>query len=142
MRKEVVLAIVIGLSLGLIIIFGVYTANQATQNQTGRFSTPTPNLTQSPTPQPASRLTLVSPQDGDVFTTDIATVSGQTQAGSQLIILTESEDLVVPLEENGYFAQTIKLAKGANFVQVISVNPEGNQETIKLNLVYTTALDD
>lgn len=139
MRKEVILAITIGLLLGLIITFGIYTANQAT-SKTDSVSDnqllPTPGTTNVTDSQ--ALITLVSPLDGEIFKVAEATISGKVKPGTQLIILSESEDLVVTIDKDNSFNQTVKLASGANLIELIAINGTDRQD-IKINLVYTTA---
>lgn len=135
MRKEVILAITIGLALGLIITFGVYTANKATQTNVVTGNAPTPVA--SVTPSPNTLFTLSSPSDGDILNTNSATISGKLKPGSQLIILDESEDLVVTPNPDGTFSQTIKLVSGANLIHLYAVGGDVRQEQ-QLNLVFST----
>lgn len=139
MRKEVTLAIIIGLILGLIITYGVYTANQATTPKNNLASGDNTSATPaaSVTPSPDTLFTLVSPTDGDIVDQNFATISGKLKVGSQMIVLSESEDLVVTPNTDGTFIQTVKLVTGANLIQITAVNGDIRQDQL-LNIVYST----
>lgn len=137
MRQEVILAIIIGLVLGLIITFGVYTANKSVNQSNNPPVKPTPV---SATPSPSTKndlVTISSPSDGDLIYTASATISGQIQENTQLIILSENEDLVVTPNEDLSFSQVVKLISGANLITITAIQGDQKQE-IFLNLVYTT----
>lgn len=137
MRQEVVLAVIIGLVLGIIITFGVYTANVSVKNQASVSPTPTQSqITPAPSTQ-NNLVTLTSPSDGDIINVPTATISGQVKAGVKLIILSEKEDLVVVPEENLSFNQIVKLEGGANLITITAILGDQKQE-IFLNLVYST----
>ena len=72
MRKEVVFAIIIGLVLGLVILYGVQLANNSARQAANTSATPTPEETLTPTPTPISGLMVASPNDHAVV--NIATI--------------------------------------------------------------------
>lgn len=136
MRKEVILAIIIGLLLGSVLVYGLHRANQAITPPDQQTS-----LSPSPTPTPAPLLTINSPFDGQIFTTNTATISGRTQPGNALIILTEEDELTPSLDQAGKFSQSIDLITGGNLIQVTAISPSGQRQDEFLNLVVTQKLD-
>lgn len=135
MKKEVLLAIIIGLIFGLVITFGIYQAN--------RYAMPSKQAEAAPTPTPTpnettSLVSLISPSDGDIFSVDVATISGTVQEGVFLTLLAEGQEFFVGSKDN-HFSVEIDLITGANLVQIIALTAEGQRQEIKLNLVYTTA---
>lgn len=140
MRKEVVFAIVLGISLGLILAFGVYQANKAT-NTTPKVAqnsnTPTPSVTQAPND---SLLNVVNPQDGQIYNQSIATVSGSTRADNMLTVISENDELFVKPNPDGTFEAQISLDSGLNNIQVTAITPQGQKQAVNLKVVYTTAV--
>ena len=135
MRKEIILAITIGLIFGLIITFGIYFANRSTSSLR---SSGQPQVTPTPTPQEDSLLTLDMPSDGDIFNTSLATLSGNVKDGVILILLTENNELFLNPKNNS-FLQEIELTSGANLVQLTALSADGQRQEVSLNLVYTKA---
>lgn len=133
MRKEVLLAIIIGLLFGLVITYGFYRANQ--------YSTPDNTATNQvlPSPSPETQIslfTLDSPTDGDIFFTPTATISGTLASDTVLTVLSEDDEFVLT---SSPFIQEIPLIPGANTIQLIGLLPNGQRQELKLTLVYTTA---
>lgn len=132
MRKEVLIAIILGAALGLIIAFGVWRANlalapkrQAVQTQ----ATPTPE---------AFALTISSPENEAVVGRDSITVQGTTKAGVNLVILYENGEILTTAQEDGSFEADIKLIAGANSITVTAFDEEGESVEKTLTVVYST----
>lgn len=138
MRKEVILAIIIGLLLGSVLVYGLHRANQAMSPQnTDQQTTAQPTAE----PTPTSLLTIYSPQDGQIFDIKTATISGQTQPDNALVIITEQDEITPQVDENGNFTQTIELIPGGNLIHISSVTATGQRQDQYLNLVFTTQLE-
>lgn len=134
MRKEVLIAIVLGLILGGLLVYGIYVAGKSTNSQfIEQPNSPTPVVSEV-----SNILTINSPQDGDLFDTSTATVSGQTAPGNAVIIVTETEQLIPELTSTGNFAVTIDLIRGGNLIEISAITPTGLRQDIILNLVYTS----
>ena len=139
MRKEVILAIIIGLLLGSVLVYGLHRANQAMlpQDQTDQQASTQPEAE----PTPTSLLTVYSPQDRQIFENETATISGQTQPGNALIIITEQDELTPQVDDSGNFTQTIELIPGGNLIHISAVTATGQRQDQYLNLVFTTQLE-
>lgn len=138
MRKEVIIAIVIGIAFGLLITFGIYQANQTADSiDQGKTAVNNP----SPTPQtPQDRLfTLLSLEDGDILSTPTATISGNLKANTHLVIISENDEIFVTADKNGNYSEEIELNSGANTIKLTAITTEGLKEERELILVYTTA---
>lgn len=139
MRKEVILAIVLGLTLGTVIVAGYYRANRVV---------PGDNMTngqnQSPTPTTSAGLELLAitdPEEGDIFTTPVATVSGSTSPNARVVIVSEAEPIFIKPSAQGFFNQEVPLVGGINHLAITAVSDDGKRADKELNLVYTTELD-
>lgn len=135
MRKEVLIAVILGLILGSILVYGIYRASKVTPPQESQTQN---QVSPSPKTEVQSILTLNMPQDGDIFEIETATISGQTNPENALIIVTENDQLLPKINPTGNFAQTIELIRGGNLIQVSAITPTGQRQDIFLNLVYTT----
>ncbi len=146
MKKEVVLAIAIGFALGLVITFGIWTANkslkQANSSVSESASTSsslTPPL--SPTPMPASNLSLSisSPDDESLNTTGSITLAGKTSPQASVAIVSDLEEQIVTTDSAGNFTVTLNLEGGYNTITVSAFDAAGNSATQTLYVTYTTA---
>lgn len=135
MRKEVLIAVIIGLVLGGIITFGIYTANQSNNRQEQE---PQTNVTPSPSPI-ENLFQLSSPQDGDILSTPTATLSGSLKSDTYLVISTDQSDYFVKPNSDNSFSQSITLTQGANPIKLTAIDFDNNRQELTINLVYTTA---
>lgn len=135
MRKEVIFAVLIGLILGSILIYGIYTANKSVQNTNPDNSA---DISPTPTPSKASLVTITRPQDGTIITSPEATITGQLNQPKDtvLFIITESEEILINPSETGFFEESINLSRGGNFIQISAITNNGQRQDEYLNLVY------
>ena len=142
MRKEVLIAIILGLILGSILVYGIYTANQASSTYTDNSTKETSQDQTEDSHPDKQTLSISSPQDGDIFYSPQATISGQTDPQNALVIITENDHLIPNINEDGSFSQSITLIRGGNLIQVTSITPAGQRQDSYLNLVYTSPPTD
>lgn len=126
MRKEVLLAIFIGLSLGLIITYGVYTARSSRRTPA---VTPTPSLSANPSGSPfeSSELVITNPQDESIQKEAELTVTGTTWANAFVVVVVNDTETVTTADENGDFSVKVKLKSGGNIITVAALNTDGKQ---------------
>ncbi|MDO8487950.1 MAG: hypothetical protein Q7S31_01370 [bacterium] len=143
MKKEVILAITIGFALGLVITFGIWTANRSLKNlPVNPASTP---LTVAATPTPSSdqaqkvSLALTTPADEALVTTNKITVSGKTVAAAAVIILSENGQQALAADDKGEFSLEVSLVGGYNTIRVIVFDKDGNTTEQSVVVTYTTA---
>ncbi|MEK7154619.1 MAG: Ig-like domain-containing protein [Patescibacteria group bacterium] len=142
MKKEVFLAIAIGFALGLVITFGIWTANKSLKNLPQPSPTTT-SLVPSPTPTnlsaQAGQLTLSSPEDELLTSADTVTLSGKAPTGSTVIVTYEDGEKVLLPDASGNFTASIDLISGFNIINVYSYDAAGNESSQSLTVTYSTA---
>lgn len=138
MKKEVILAIVIGFGLGLVITFGVYTAQKALK-RTSTTPSPAPTTDQPLAGIPSHSLTITTPEDESLIGENTITVTGNTSPNSLVTLVTETEAIVIYANDQGSFQAEIKLVGGANDITLTSITPTGLKAEQQLTLVYSTA---
>lgn len=140
MRKEVLIAIVLGFGLGLLITFGLWSANKAMKQKEELPPTAeetTPSL--SPTPIPASfSLAILTPEDESVQAEEKITVSGSTEPEVQVIIISNKDEEIVEADNTGKFSADITLEKGTNEITITATNEAGDEVTKTIGVVYST----
>lgn len=165
MRKEFVVAIFLGLTVGLLIVVGILVARQAFEkHQSGPDNTiktikPSPistslsagsttvtplsgvNGTLSvPTPTPSKHSVIIDrPEENSVFSSSELIISGKTTPLSTIAIVSEKNEYFTTADEAGLFSQKVELITGVNEIKVASVASNDEQAEIILTVVYTTA---
>jgi len=140
MRKEVLLAILFGFAIGLVITFGIYTANKSLKKtQTKEAFQVTPNRQEiTPTPSPVP-LTIYQPANNALLDEDVVTIEGKTFISAVVALTAEEEEYLITADENGGFSQDVDLIGGVNKVRIKSIGSDDQEAETVLNLVYSTA---
>jgi hypothetical protein len=143
MKKEVLIAIILGFGLGLIITFGVWKANKTLQKQTQApsptpTSLPSPAETATPTPE-ALMLEISSPADNAISQEEKINLEGQSLPQTIIVIFYEEGEKILEADEEGKFTTDITLTGGANEILVKAFDQQGNETEKSLNIVYSTA---
>jgi hypothetical protein len=138
MRKEVILAIILGLLLGTVIVVGYYRTNLPKQSPITSSVEPVPSTSPNSS---AELLTLNEPQDGDIFVSPVATISGTTLPEARLVIISGDQQLFVKPSASGFFTQEISLNGGVNQITITAVIPSGQRADKSINLVFTSELN-
>lgn len=136
MRKEILFAIVAGVTFGLIIAFGVWRANVALKPE--EVSTVTEEESSTPTPETGFGVTIAKPQDYQVITSSPTVLSGVTKSGAWVSVSGEDKDYVIETDESGAFEIEIELVGGVNEIIITAFDEEGNSVKESLLLAYST----
>jgi len=140
MRKEVIIAICIGFVIGLIITFGIYTANRALKQQSQPIAElPKPEASSPPTVALGPILEISEPENNLVVKKNKITVSGKTDPKITIAVLAEDYEEILFSDEEGVFSTEIPLTGGANEIKVVAINKNGEKEEKVITVVYTTA---
>ena len=134
MRKEVWLAIIGGIVLGLVIGFGVYRINFAFKKGSSPQGSPTPS------PNNQSGLTIAKPNYDDVITSLPLKISGIASKDSWIVISTDTNDYVTKADDKGTFEKEVDLQGGVNQIIVSAVTQDKNISSQELRLIYSTQL--
>lgn len=139
MRKEVLAAIVLGFALGLVITFGIWSANRAMREKEQEESAGQISEEQAqPTPAPAFSLLIVSPEDESLQTKEKIILSGTTEPDADIIIISQVGEMITQADETGKFEAEITLESGTNEISITAANEAGHEATKNLNLVYAS----
>jgi len=146
MKKEVGIAIVFGLIVGLIITVGMYRARTALQTSPEESPLPVVEDTSSgsavPTQDVSSQLRVREPADEELRTSKDIMVSGTTIPSSTVIILHNEREIPSTSDAEGNFSVPDTLDIGAN-VFVIRVLPAtGAPIEVTRTVVYESTQPD
>lgn len=142
MRKEVLWAIVAGITFGLVIAFGVVRINSSIK--------PKGEITESsPTPAPDMKefkITLDKPENEDVVTSDSVSVSGITKPQITITISAEEKDYILTSDSKGFFEKEVDLTSGVNQIILTAFDPDligaGSQSKEKVLIIYSSAFEE
>ena len=136
MKKEIIFAILLGLSLGLIITYGVYRAKMTLQQPIQKEDKISPSTTPQPTNN--SSLLLISPEDEII--TDLAkiNVSGSTTPDSFVIIIVNNQDNITTADQTGNFSVEVELEAGSNVIRVHALKEDGTSIVEERTVIYST----
>ena len=136
MRREIIWVVVIGISFGLIIAFGVWRINSSLNGSKPANPEATPS---SQNPGAEFKITLSTPEDNNVVTASPVTVSGITKPLAWVVISGEKGDYILQSDEKGIFTQDVNLEPGTNQIRLTAFDPTGTQSTQKVLVVYSSA---
>jgi hypothetical protein len=140
MRKEVLIAIVIGFVLGLTITFGIWTANRALKKPELNEQPQTAQEENTPAPaQEAFSLVVDSPEKNSISAEGKIPVKGQTAPGAIVVVLYEEGEKILEADKEGKFSTDVELVGGDNEIDVAAYNTEGSEIKQNLTVVYSTA---
>ncbi|HBL52149.1 MAG: hypothetical protein A3D24_01125 [Candidatus Blackburnbacteria bacterium RIFCSPHIGHO2_02_FULL_39_13] len=140
MRKDVLAAIVIGVSLGAVVAFGIWRAKSYLSPK--QISPISAQQTTLPTPQDQAQansdLVITQPEDNTVTNSDKVTIKGSAIPKSTVVIVSNSDEAIVEADQYGSFEQEIALDGGPNEINVTSYDDQGNESAQELTVVYST----
>ncbi len=144
MRKEVILAVIIGVLLGGIILYGINLANKSSilnqdiDNLLDKNSQTTPTLS----PKKDDQISIVYPQNNSVITEDKITLKGVAKPNSSIAIITENDDLIITADTSGNFTSLINLINGENQVSVTAVDENQATSSASIIVIHTDNLPE
>jgi hypothetical protein len=140
-KKEITVAIIIGLILALIVMGGVLRAHTALKEMSQKITTSTSSKESSTKPEKKATdlfLTLDTP-DNQVVDQPELTVSGKTLPKTYIAITGEKNEYLIVPSDVGSFSQSVTLVKGANTIRIVIYQEDGTHVEQTLTAVYTTA---
>ncbi|HEX9817673.1 MAG TPA: hypothetical protein VGA89_02160 [Patescibacteria group bacterium] len=133
MKKETITAILIGLSLGLFITYGVYQARTGISRRSNEPQLAITNQTDDST----GELVLNSPLDESVQEENTISVSGTTIVNSFVIVFVGNEETITHSDDSGNFSVEVELEEGANIITVVVIDEDGRSLSTERTLVVT-----
>lgn len=126
MKKEVAIAIVIGLILGLIVTFGIYMARQPGSSVKRSAEMLASARPESPDASPVQNsLVISSPEDGLITSDKVIQVSGTTTANAFVFIFSGDSYVLEKADNTGNFSTKIPTQPGLMFIVVRTLDETG-----------------
>ena len=140
MKKEVILAILIGLGMGLFITYGVYRVKSSIVAQPvtdlEEATDPTPSTTSTP-----ALIAIHNPDHGHIQTEATSTVTGTTTENSFVVLFVNNTDYISTSDETGNFTFEVELEAGVNFLVTHVINTAGSSATDERIVIVSDALE-
>lgn len=142
MKKEILIACFLGLLLGGVFVYGFYRSKAATEELA--LKRPITENRTVPSNQNtggiSASLQVNAPIDGQIFDSEIATISGTTIPNSTVVVYTKDADAFTKSDSLGYFTTELKLIAGQNDLTIHSLSKTDESDEVKLSVVFTTEL--
>lgn len=144
MNKDAILATVIGLVLGLTIA-GAFILGPSLARALPKFKLPTvtlPNIAPKATPQPTASpkefgVTIAAPLPEAIEPKDDVMVSGNTEAGTTVVIQGPLDEDVVIAGTDGAYAGRVTAVEGKSDITVTAYGEAGKQAQSSIIIYYT-----
>lgn len=137
-KKEVIWALIIGLTVGgLIAILAIRLPvllekkSIPVKNVKQEIQTPTITIV------PKNEFSITSPINNSILDKNKVEISGTSEPLIPIVLESSSELNIIESDQNGTFSEIISLVEGANEIFATSVDSAGNTQTSKLVLFFT-----
>lgn len=140
-KKEVTVAVVIGLIIALVVTGGVLRARTALSKiKISPKDSQNSPVESGKKDQKSNELFVeITTPDNTVVAEPKITLTGKTLPGTYIAILAEKGEYLIVPSDTGTFSQEISLVKGANTITVTIYQNDGKKVDKTLSVVYTTA---
>lgn len=110
--------------------------------QTTKVVNPNSAISANPTPTQAPKsnifLTINTPTNEEVVTNKTLIISGKTLPEATVVIVTNSDQLIVNPTSQGDFSTTITLESDQNLIRINALSSNGEIATIERTVTYST----
>lgn len=142
MKKEVLLAIVLGLIVGLVITYGIYNARKAVQTISSAVQQVDLQDDVIMEATDSGVLVLNAPEDNSIQVLTESAASGTTYPNSDVIVFVNNTAIFSKADTKGTFQLPLSLEAGSNIITAVSIDPEGKQaRQTRLVVVSSADLD-
>lgn len=132
MRKEVIFAVLAGISIGLVAAFGTWKVSKVVK------ASPTPIVRkETPKAQPFFDLSITNIKNFDVVTEN-PTIKGRGTPNTDIIISTFDNDYLTKTDSQGIFEILVEIPAG---ISEVKISDTSTLSTQKLVLIYSTEVE-
>jgi hypothetical protein len=139
MKKEVFFAILLGLSFGLIVTYGIYRASQAdTQQQLANILETTNLPLVNDSDSSISTIVINSPPNESIVDEKRQTIAGTTHSNSFVVIYVNETPYITTTDQAGAFSLSADLRLGSNVIGIHALDENGQETISEIVVGYTT----
>lgn len=154
MKKELVVAILIGIILGFTVTGLIWANKQGKlklnlsfgQKPATKETSPVDlAITPEPTPESPNTnnenliLKINEPINESISDKESVALKGTTLAKATIVVIWEEGEDILVADEKGAFETEITLVSGENQIEITTYDDNGNQKTENLTIIYSTA---
>jgi len=141
MKKEILIAILIGFILGLIITFGIWTANKSLKDNQEKAPQTEDVSVLKPEEENKESLSLkiIEPVNNSISDEEEITIKGSASSSAIITIIYQEGEKILEADEEGNFETEISLVGGTNEIEISAYDEEDNKTTKTLSIIYSTA---
>lgn len=136
MRKELLLAIFIGMSMGLIITFGIYQSRENTRENKNHQTDDLVKQQVDDGLKESSQLSITTPEENLIADQENLIVSGSTNPNSFVVIFVNDAENITTSDETGNFSLEVTLDEGGNFIEIHSLDEDGNSIIKERSVIF------
>lgn len=135
MKKEVLVAVMIGLTMGLLITYGIYRVQTAINQPP--ITDVLDTATDSAEISAPTVIALHSPDQGAVQTGTGTIITGTTIPESFVVVFVNDKETITTSDKSGNFTHSTDLSSGTNFIKVHVIDENGNTATAERVVVVS-----
>ena len=136
MRKELLLAIFIGMSMGLIITFGIYQSRENTRENKNYQTDDLVKQQVDDSLKESSQLSITTPEENLIVDQENLIVSGNTNPTSFVVIFVNNKENITTADETGNFSLEVILDEGGNYIEIHSLDEDGNSIIKERSVIF------
>lgn len=139
MKKEVIIAIIIGISIGLALTFFFYKTGSFKSDN--KIVSPLAEEKNFPTPPPfpPQTLSIISPIDQSIVKEGKIAITGIAVPFSWIVAFGEKGEKMIQADNKGSFETDLLLVSGENEIKITSFSDRGDEISKTVTIVYSTA---
>jgi hypothetical protein len=143
MHKEVLFAVIFGIILGGIILYGINLANNSVRDiSITDSSSSAQNTTPTPTPTIKKSFDVLLPENHSVITEKTTLLKGIAKPLSTVAVITEANDLILDVSPEGTFSAQINLIAGTNKIKVIQADKNSTTNSISILVIQQDTIPE
>lgn len=143
MRKEVIFAVIIGIILGGVILYGINLANNSASPKDEASQNSNNSESKSPEKNNTTHQILIStPQNNSVTTEESISLKGSAKPGANIAIISENDDILTATDSKSNFSSTISLISGENRITVTAVDDKQATVSASIYVIRTATLPE
>ncbi len=139
MKKEVLIAVLIGLSMGLVITYGIYrvqsTLNEPPVTDVAEVVEEAANALLSNAG--SALVSIHSPEDGSIQSDTALQMAGTTLPNTFVVLFVNDQDFISTTDDSGNFSFSVELKRGTNVLNLHVVDSSGTITTTERVVVVT-----
>lgn len=131
--KQFIVSHLLILTVSLIFLFGIYYILNIQYRQSKDPFSNGPVTTAPKT----LRLDLDHPDHDSLTFQSSIIVSGQTAPGKEILIFTDSQDLILTSKKDGSFSTILNLDEGVNKITAVVIDSTGDSRSVERSVYYS-----